>query len=113
VEFSVEFLNKIAIHIINYTVHQNLLFPDGVNVNLFKIVDGRNISLLTYERGCGFTVACGSGACATAYYTITQHLTSDRVTVHMQKGVLELELTDKLISYGQAHKVFDGEYYHE
>ena len=40
-------------------------FPEGTNVDFVQLEDGR-INLWTWERGCGATLACGTGACAAA-----------------------------------------------
>lgn len=46
---------------------ENPYFPDGVNVNFGKILDKNTLFVRTYERGVGFTNACGTGMSATSY----------------------------------------------
>ena len=51
---------------ISKALQGSLMFPDSVNVNFLKIIDSQNLALKVYERGSGMTLACGSGACASA-----------------------------------------------
>ncbi|SCY85563.1 diaminopimelate epimerase [Alkaliphilus peptidifermentans] len=47
------------------------IFPEKTNVNFAKIIDGNNIWVKTWERGAGFTLACGTGVtsvCGIAHY---------------------------------------------
>ncbi|CAK1236508.1 diaminopimelate epimerase [Fructobacillus fructosus] len=46
---------------------ENPYFPDGVNVNFAKILGKNTLFVQTYERGVGFTNACGTGMSATSY----------------------------------------------
>lgn len=86
------------------------LFPESVNVNfVYKIADSQ-LGLRTYERGCGFTLACGSGACASAAVAIRDGLVCSPVEVFMPGGELILSYTNaNLFMRGDATHVFDGE----
>lgn len=50
-----------------------------------------------WERGAGETLACGTGACATAYAAFRNGLCGRKVTVHLLGGDLEIEITDDTI----------------
>jgi diaminopimelate epimerase len=86
------------------------LFPEGVNVNFVVINNDNNISLRTYERGCGFTLACGSGACASAATTILLNQTNHATKVKMLGGelIIQWNQQDSLYMMGTATHVFDG-----
>lgn len=91
-------------------VSQLKVFPKGVNINLVKITDFNSIRLVVYERGSGFTKACGSGACASVKVSSHLKLTSKNVMVTMPGGKLEIEILndDHIIMLGSVNKVFEG-----
>ena len=43
------------------------MFPDRVNTEFIELVDDKTIKMRVWERGAGETLACGTGACASAY----------------------------------------------
>lgn len=54
-------------------IEHDAVFPEGTNVELARVeADGR-ITLWVWERGCGITAACGTGACATVAAAVAQH----------------------------------------
>lgn len=92
------------------------LFPKGTNVNFYHQINDHSLRLLTYERGVeDFTLACGTGAIATA---ITAHhkniISSQNVAVHVDGGELEISFSNKSDVYsdltlaGLATIVFNG-----
>ncbi|MDQ1001954.1 diaminopimelate epimerase [Neobacillus niacini] len=54
----------------------NELFPDGVNVSFVKSLDAGSIYVNTFERGVGFTNACGTAMSASSLVTCLQGLNS-------------------------------------
>ena len=88
------------------------VFPEGVNVS-FATLRGDEVQLFVWERGCGLTMACGTGACATAAVGwLEGHLTPKRdVTVHLPGGQLQLGGTPEALEMrGAATLVFTGEW---
>lgn len=91
------------------TLQQASYFPESVNVNFVYIVDNTLIKLRTYERGCGFTLACGSGACASAAASIKQNLVDSTLTIRMDGGELNITWNEEnLLMRGAAVEVFNG-----
>lgn len=89
---------------------QSPIFPESVNVNFMYVENEGQLRLCTYERGSGLTLACGSGACATAAVAIRDDLVRQKVKVIMPGGELEINWTDAgLLMTGEAIHVFDGE----
>ncbi len=86
------------------------LFANGVNVSFFIVSTTEKIQMRTYERGAGFTLACGSGACATASFAIANKLCKPKVTVSMPGGSLQIswDLAHEIEMTGDAAYVFDG-----
>ncbi|MCC8128899.1 MAG: diaminopimelate epimerase [Clostridiales bacterium] len=86
------------------------MFPDRVNTEFVRVIDRQNVRMRVWERGAGETMACGTGACATAVACVRNGLTDDRVTVHLRGGDLEIEVTeDSVFMTGPAVTVFEGE----
>lgn len=72
-------------------VEQAAYFPNRINMQLCKVQDRANIIIEIYERGAGYTLASGTGACAAAAAAKRMDLVDDRVTVHMPGGSLLVE----------------------
>lgn len=95
------------------TAEQNTeLFPDRVNAEFAKVTDRENIEMRVYERGTGETLACGTGACATAVSAILNGYCDNKVTVHLLGGDLLIEWSgnenDSVIMTGPAEYAFTG-----
>lgn len=88
------------------------LFPDRVNAEFAKIIDRENVEMRVYERGAGETLACGTGACATAVSAILNGYCDNKVTVHLLGGDLLIEWNgnenDSVIMTGPAEYAFTG-----
>ena len=67
-------------------------FAEGINVHLIDVVDRSTIRLFVWERGAGFTEACGSGACAAAWAARSWGLTEPTVDVVMPGGSASVEV---------------------
>lgn len=87
------------------------LFPARTNVEYAEIEDLHTIRLLVWERGSGATLACGTGATATAYAAVETGRCSWPVTLHMPGGDLTVNSrTGELWLGGSAESVFTGEW---
>ena len=67
------------------------LFPKKVNVEFAQVIDRSHIRMRVWERGVGITLACGSGAAATAVAAARRGLTDRKVDVILDGGVLQLD----------------------
>ena len=87
------------------------LFPKRINVHAVQIVGRGEIKMLTWERGAGRTLACGTGACACAVASTLNGLTDRRVLAHLPGGDLRIDWADDDHVYmsGAATEVFTGE----
>ena len=85
-------------------------FPDRINVNVAE-VSGDHIRLRTWERGARLTLACGTGACATAVAAIASKRAQSPVTVTMPGGSLTIawQPGQPIRMRGAATHVFTGE----
>ena len=87
------------------------LFPKKVNVEFAQILSANEIRMRVWERGCGETMACGTGACATTVAAFLNNFTQRQVTVHLQGGDLQIEwaLDNHVYMVGRGIKVYTGE----
>lgn len=85
-------------------------FPNRTNVEFAYVINPSEISMRVWERGAGETLACGTGACATAVAAMTKGLTDRKVTVHLLGGDLQIEWAEDGHVYmtGPAEEVFEG-----
>jgi len=93
---------------------QNLsYFPKGVNVEFVKTLSPSEIRMRVYERGCGETHACGTGACAAVAAGVVTEKNSSDVRVHLLGGDLEISwdgyFAHPVYMTGPARAVFAGE----
>ncbi|MCR4869628.1 MAG: diaminopimelate epimerase [Lachnospiraceae bacterium] len=87
-------------------------FPKRVNTEFANILDRENIRMRVWERGSGETLACGTGACATAVAAVLNGLTEQTVSLHLLGGVLKITYdkeADRVYMSGPATTVFSGE----
>lgn len=71
------------------------IFKNGCNVNFVNIIDRKNIIVNTYERGVGWTAACGSGACSSFYILNKQGLIDDNIAVHFKYDNVNVRKIDE------------------
>ena len=74
-------------------------FPNRINTQIMKVIDSDNIEIEIYERGAGYTIASGSGACAAAAVAYKLGVTKNGVTVHMPGGNLQVEIDENWEAY--------------
>ena len=91
-------------------IENDPLFPERVNVNVASKEEGA-IRLRVWERGAGQTLACGTGACATAVAAIRRKLIDGPVEVRLPGGTLIIEWVPggTIRMSGPATHVFTGE----
>lgn len=86
------------------------VFPDRTNTEFVRVIDENTIEMRVWERGAGETLACGTGACASAVAAALCGYCSRKVTVRLLGGSLTIDwLEDNhLIMTGPAEFVFEG-----
>ncbi|MBN9230605.1 MAG: diaminopimelate epimerase [Legionella sp.] len=86
-------------------------FPEGVNAGFMQIMSPHELKLRVYERGCGETLACGSGAVAAAAVGRLFYKMSEEILVHLAGGELIIrwpDLSKSITMTGTATLVFEG-----
>jgi len=87
-------------------------FPEQANIGFVQILSAQHIQLRVYERGCGETQACGSGAVAAAAIGMLYHQLAEEVRVSLPGGDLYVTWplhTGKIYLRGPATFVYDAE----
>ncbi len=95
---------------------KNEMFPESTNTEFVQLIDDTTIKMRVWERGSGETLACGTGACASAMAGILNGLTKDVVNVQLLGGDLLIEYdreNDKVYMTGPAKTVFTGNFPYE
>ena len=85
-------------------------YTEKTNVNFVRVIDENTVEMKTYERGVGMTLACGTGACATAVVCALQGLCKSSIEVILQLGSLNIELKDDghVFMEGPSIKIAEG-----
>ncbi len=86
-------------------------FPNKTNVEFIQIVDKNHVKMRVWERGAGETLACGTGACATAVACYLNGKTGRNVEVELLGGKLFIEWNEEnnhIYMTGPAVTVFEG-----
>lgn len=93
-------------------IERDPLFPERINVNVATVTARDAIRLRVWERGAGLTLACGTGACATAIGAMRRGLVDRKVTVTLPGGALTVEWRDdgEIVMTGPAAESFRGDF---
>ena len=86
-------------------------FPEKTNVEFVKINNSSKIELCVWERGCGITLACGTGACASVTAGILNGILDNIVEVKLPGGVVNVEwqgFGNDIFLTGPAEYVFEA-----
>lgn len=89
------------------------MFPRKANIEFVSVQSANEMDMRVWERGCGQTLACGTGACATAVAGVLTGKTDRNVLVHLKGGDLEIawdEQNDHVYMTGPAEEVFTGKW---
>ena len=72
-------------------IEKSAEFPEKTNVEFIKIKSPQNIELRVWERGCGITLACGTGACASVVAGILNGKLEHSVEVELLGGSVQID----------------------
>jgi diaminopimelate epimerase len=89
------------------------LFPRRINVHFVEVHSESEVTMRTWERGSGITLACGTGACAVCVAGVLTGRTGRKLLAHLPGGDLELEWSaadNHVYMTGPATEVFSGEW---
>ncbi len=108
--FFVDDIEAVPLEELGAKIEFDPAFPERINVNVAE-VGSDGIRLRTWERGAGLTLACGTGACATAVAAIKSRRASSPLSVTMPGGSLTIawQPGEPIRMRGAATHVFEGE----
>lgn len=87
------------------------IFPEKTNVNFVNWIDEEHLEILTWERGVGITLACGTGACAAVVVGKALSKNGDRAEVKSKGGTLLIEIDgEDVYMIGPSSKICSGLY---
>jgi diaminopimelate epimerase len=89
-------------------IENHKAFPKRTNVGFVQVLNHNQLKLRVWERGCGETLACGTGTCAAAAAANKLGKVANKVIVHVLGGDLQVEVAERLYLSGAAEKVFEG-----
>jgi len=93
-------------------IESHPMFPERTNVEFVSLAGENRLRMRVWERGAGITMACGTGACATAVASFRRALSGRKVEIVLDGGTLEVELRehdDHILMTGPTSEVFCGE----
>lgn len=109
----VDDLSTIDVHALGRELECHPMWPDRANIEFAQLIGDDHIRMRVWERGSGETMACGTGACATAVAAMLTGRTSDCVTVSLLGGDLSIRLAKDghVFMTGPAATVYEGRYF--
>lgn len=104
----VEELSKEDVYKYGPLLEKNKIFPKNTNVNFVKIENEENISVYTWERGCGYTLGCGTGMTASVIISNLLNKVKNIVNVKSEGGIVKIDISDDVYMIGNAVKICEG-----
>jgi diaminopimelate epimerase len=104
----VENIDDFPVYTVGKLIENHKAFPKRTNVGFVQVLSSSELSIRVWERGCGETLACGTGTCAAVAAANKLGKVGNKVTVHVLGGALQVEIGDTILLNGAAQKVFEG-----
>ena len=103
-------VNSYALDKFGSMLEHHLLFPERANISVAQVTGENELTMRTWERGAGLTLACGSAACAAAVSAARLEKTGRNVRVNLPGGSLDIEWREDnfIIMTGEAEFEFSG-----
>lgn len=104
-------IHNIDINTLGKQISEHPWFPEHCNAGFMQLIDNKHILLRVYERGCGETKACGSGAVAAAAIGRLYHQLSEQIQITLPGGELIVNwphINGPIYLNGPASFVYEG-----
>ena len=108
----VDDINEIDVARYGKILEYDPLFPERCNIEFAQVLPSGGIRTRVWERGSGITMACGTGACATAVAAAITGRTGRKSDIVMDGGTLHIEWSEQdghVYMTGPAAFSFEGE----
>ena len=109
----VDSVDDFPVYQVGSKIENHSLFSKRTNVEFAQVLSKDEVKVRVWERGCGETLSCGTGACATVVAGNLLKKLGSKVRVHLLGGDLEVEYAEHLFLNGAAAKVFEGTLFKE
>jgi diaminopimelate epimerase len=109
----VEDLDAVDLARLGPVIEHHPLFPQRINAHFVKVESASELTVRTWERGSGITLACGTGACACGVAGVLTGRSNRSVRTHLPGGILDIdwsEQDDCVYMTGPAVEVFSGDW---
>jgi diaminopimelate epimerase len=106
-------VSKVPLELVGPLLENAAIFPRRINVHFVAVRGPEEVTMRTWERGSGITLACGTGACAVCVAGVLTGRSGRNITAHLPGGDLRLEWSEPdnhVYMTGPAVEVFSGEY---
>ncbi|MBN1588992.1 MAG: diaminopimelate epimerase [Pirellulales bacterium] len=107
------YVNSVPLELLGPFFERQPVFPNRINVHFVEVNSSAELTMRTWERGTGITLACGTGACAACAAGVLTGRTERNVLIHLPGGDLQLEWSktdNHVFMTGPAEEVFSGEW---
>lgn len=107
----VDDVKNYPVNLLGPLLERHQCFPEKVNVGFMQVLSRNEAKLRVFERGCGETLACGTGACAASVVGMLQGKLDSQVKIHLLGGTLSISWAGKgqpVMMKGPAASVFAG-----
>ncbi len=111
--FFTDDLLGIELEKIGSVIEHHELFPQRVNAHFVRVDSPQQFTMITWERGSGATLACGTGACACCVAAVLTNRCGRAVTANLPGGQLQLNWSQEdncVYMTGPATEVFTGDW---
>lgn len=107
----VEEVEQLDLKNIGPKIENNKNFPNRINVEFIVKINSDYYKVRVWERGCGETLACGTGACAVYAILKKENSILNEISLEFPGGKLYISenMEGEIILRGEAHFVFKGE----
>jgi len=109
----VENVDEFPVDYVGPIVENDRTFPKRTNVGFVQVLNKNELKVRVWERGCGETLACGTGTCAAVAAANMLQKVDNEVTVHVLGGDLQVAVGKTLFLSGAAEKVYEGTLFKE